>query len=305
MAQVEGRSGEGNPAAGWGNVGGLPQVDPESLVNRATLGIGEALRAYHRHHIRGMRHLTKALAGPGPVLIVGNHCMDVVDPLMLATAVYRATGRILRFVAHGKVFFELPLLRSLSRSWGFVPNGRMDHADAALQSGGALVIYPGGASEAILRSYRTEPYRLKWEGRLGFVELALRRRATLLFAAGVGIDELYFQTRVPIPRLLLKYSTGYTGHYQGARFGLGATGLHVLPGLTPLPVRVTHVFSTPLSLDYGIDPSDRMVLERVQRRIWARCQRALDAAVLARRRDSDLVDAVCRRAVSTLQRVGL
>lgn len=305
MAEVEERRGGVTPAAARSGLSDLPPVDPESLVNRATLAIGEALRVYHRHHVRGMRHLVKALAADRPVIIVGNHCMDIVDPLMLAVAVYRATGRILRFVAHGKVFFERPVLRELCRHWGFVPNGRIDHADSALQSEGALVIYPGGASEAILRSYRNEPYRLKWGGRLGFVELALRRRATVLFVAGVGIDELYFQTRIPIPPPLLKYGTGDPGHYRGARFGLGATGLHLLPGLTPLPVRVTHVFSPALCIDYSADPSDGQVLERIQRRVWARCQRALNAAVAARHRDSDFVDAVCRHALSTLQRVGL
>lgn len=283
----------------------VPGVDPRSLVNRATLAIADLLRGYHRHRVRGLSHLRNALRSRRPVLVVGNHCMDIVDPLLLAAAVFRATGRVLRFVAHERVFFDLPILRTLARSWGFVPNGRLHQAEAALQSDRLLVVYPGGVPEALLRSYKEEPYRLKWDGRLGFVALALRQRATVLFVAGVGIDELYYQMRLPIPGLLLRYSMGNALRYRGARLGLGALGLHLFPGFAPFPVRVTHVISPPLALDYEIDPGDREGLERAQRHLWAQCQAVLDTAVRRRRRDSDTLDAACHRAFALLHRAGI
>jgi hypothetical protein len=201
-------------------------------------------------------------------MLVGNHCMDIVDPAMLAGALFEATGRILRFIAQGRVFFDLPLLSTLSRSWGLVRNGSLEEAKAVLRAEGLLAIYPGGASEALMRPYRAEPYQLKWERRVGFVELALRERATVLFVAGVGIDELDDQTRVPIAEVFLRYSIGSTGRYRGARLGLGALGPHLFPGFTPFPVRITHIISAPLALDYEIDTRDREAVARAQERVW-------------------------------------
>jgi 1-acyl-sn-glycerol-3-phosphate acyltransferase len=276
------------------------------LLTRATLGVGGALRRYHRHRVRGMEHLAAALAHERPVILVSNHCFDIVDPLMLAVAIHGALGRWPRFIGHGNLFFTLPVLRSLAAHWGVIPNRHMALADAVLREEGLLMLYPGSGTEAILRSYRREPYRLKWYGKLGFVELAARHHATLLFVAAIGIDELYYQTNIPAPATVVRYgNAGDADHYRGARVQLGAAGLHVLPGILPLPVRVTHVIAPPIALDPGLDPSDRAALETAQIRIWAECQALLDGAVAARARDSDALDAVCRRSLDWLYRTGL
>jgi len=265
-------------------------------------GAGDAFRVYHRHRVLGLSHLTDALAAGRPVLLVGNHCLDVVDPLMLTVAVHRATGRVLRFIAHGNLFFTLPVLRTLAPIWGLIPNRHAELADAALRDEGALMLYPGSGTEAILRRYRREPYVLKWDGKLGFVELAARHRATLLFVAGVGIDELYYQTDVATPASLIRYgNAGDAEYYRGARLQLGAAGVHFLPGVLPLPVRVTHVISPPLALDPDLDPDDRDNVARAQLRLWAESQAFLDEAVRAR--DSDVVDRACRGAMGWLQRL--
>jgi 1-acyl-sn-glycerol-3-phosphate acyltransferase len=283
----------------------LSSIDVGSMANQATLRFGDTLRVYHRHRVRGLRNLRKAFDAGRPVLLVGNHCMDIVDPLMLTVAVYRETGRVLRFIAHSEFFFKLPLIRSLARSWGCVPNQSRPSADVVLRNDGLLVIYPGGVSEALLRSYREEPYRLKWAGRFGFIELALRHRATLLFVSAVGIDELYYQTRLPIPPLALHYTTGNASRYSGARFGLGLGGLHMFPGLLPLPVQVTHVISPPLVLDHDVDVWDREAVERMHADVWAACQRMLKSSIGRRGRDSDRIDSICRSVLRGFQAVGI
>jgi hypothetical protein len=76
---------------------------------------------------------------------------------------------------------------------------------------------------------RREPYRLKWYGR-GFVELALRSQATLLFVAAVGIDEMFYQTDIRVPSALFGLVDGtYLESYRGLRFELGSAGLHLIP----------------------------------------------------------------------------
>jgi 1-acyl-sn-glycerol-3-phosphate acyltransferase len=180
-------------------------VDPRQWTNQIMRRVGDGLRMYHRHRVRGMEHLAAALESGRPVILVGNHCLDIADPLMLTVAVYRTLGRVLRFIGHGNLFFTLPIIRSLAADWGIIPNRHMDLAARALTEDRVLMLYPGSGTEAILRSYRREPYRLKWYGKLGFVELAARHEATLLFVAGIGLDEMYYQTDVATPAALVRY----------------------------------------------------------------------------------------------------
>lgn len=279
-------------------------VSADHWANRLMQGAGDALRLYHRHRVDGVAHLTDAFASGRPVVLVGNHCLDIVDPLMLTVAVYRETGRLLRFIAHGNLFFTIPGLRTLAPLWGLIPNQHPELADAALREEGALMLYPGSGTEAILRRYRREPYVLKWDGKLGFVELAARHRATILFVAGIGIDELYYQTDFTMPASVVGYgNAGDADYYRGARVQIGAAGLHVLPGVLPFPVRVTHVISPPLALDPDLDPDDRAAVARAQVALWAESQAFLNQAV--RTRDTDPVDRTCRRAMQWLQRIGV
>ncbi len=175
-----------------------------------------------------------------------------------------------------------------------------------LREDGVLMLYPGAGSEAALRFRRREPYRLKWYERLGFVELALRSQATLLFVAAVGIDEMFYQTDVRVPPGLFRLVDGtYLESYRGLRFELGSAGLHLIPGVFPLPVKVTHEISKPLRLDRSVDAGDRTALEQTQIRIWAQCQKLLDQAVAARDRRSDWLDVELRRAERALQEIGI
>jgi hypothetical protein len=77
---------------------------------------------------------------------------------------------------------------------------------------------------------RREPYRLKWYERRGFVELALRSQATLLFVAAVGIDEMFYQTDIRVPSALFGLVDGTCLElYRGLRFELGSADLHLTP----------------------------------------------------------------------------
>lgn len=282
------------------------RVDPGHWTNQMMLRVGDSLRVYHRHRVRGTEHLAAALASGRPVVLVGNHCLDIADPLMLTVAIYRTLGHVLRFIGHGNLFFTLPIIRTLAADWGIIPNRHMDMAERALTEERALMLYPGSGTEAILRSYRREPYRLKWYGKFGFVELAARHDATVLFVAGIGIDEMYYQTDISTPAALVRFgNAGDEAYYRGSRMQIGAAGLHVLPGVVPWPVRVTHVISPPLTLPRHLDPDDREALAGAQVALWAECQGLLDQAIAARALDSDLIDRTCRAATTTLRRLGV
>jgi acyltransferase-like protein len=274
--------------------------------DRMTFAVGEMLRRYHRHQVLGLHHLRAALDSRKPVVLVGNHCMAAVDPLMLRTAIHAELGRSLPFIGHELLFFRLPGLRSFMEHVGVIPSRDPRLAERTLRDTGMLALYPGAGSEASLRLYRREPYRLKWYGRLGFIELALATDATILFVAGIGIDELFFQTNRRIPPSLFRWVEGtYLTEYRGLRLQLGPLGPHLLPGSLPFPVRVTHVISPPIRHDHGVDPRDRSGVEKTHTHVWAKCQRFLDREVASRERHSDALDSACRKGMLLLEEIGL
>jgi 1-acyl-sn-glycerol-3-phosphate acyltransferase len=241
------------------------------------------------------------------VILVGNHALDIVDPLLLPATVYERTGRIPNFIGHENGWFKVPVLRDIARRFHVIPSRRPEQTAAALREDGFLMLYPGANREAALRSYRDEPDRLKWEGRLGYLRLALEADADILFVAAVGSDEAYYQSLLPTPRSLLRFANGGDPErYRGARLTLGLLGAHLVPGIAPLPVRITHFLSPPLDLgDREAARNDPEVLARLHDRSWRECQRFLDGSVRERRRYTDPLDRTLRRAQRQLQHWGV
>jgi hypothetical protein len=195
-------------------------------------------------------------------------------------------------------------LGQLASRYGMIPSRHLRETARALKQDGLLMLYPGSGSEAARRIYRDEPYRLKWEGRYGFLRLALRYDAEILFVAGIGIDEMYYQSSVEIPTWLLRLWS--SERYAGSRFQLGVLGPHVLPAMLPLPVKITHVVSPPLDLgDRAAALRSQAALHALHARLWNDCQSFLDRCVARRGRRADLLDRLVRRGEGVLARIGL
>jgi 1-acyl-sn-glycerol-3-phosphate acyltransferase len=269
--------------------------------------LARALGWYHRHRVRHLERLGDLLLSGRRVVVVGNHALDLIDPLMFLAALLESYGRIPRFIGHENIVFKTPLLSSIARHWRVIPSRAEKQASDALRRDGFLMLFPGAGSEALRRDYRAEPYRLKWEGRTGFLELALEHDAEVLFVAAVGNDDMYYQSRLPIPRPVLGwFSHGDAERYRGALMQFGLAGPHLLPGLLPLPVRITHVVSSPLSLgDRRLARKDPLRVRALHRRVWKRCQSFLDRAVAAEHATADPLDRAVRSSMSLLRRMGL
>jgi 1-acyl-sn-glycerol-3-phosphate acyltransferase len=282
------------------------RIDPRDWPTSVFLGFASLLARYHRHRVLHLERLARPFAEGRRVLLVGNHALDIADPLLLLATVYRRLGRVPHFVGHENGWFRLPLLRQIARHYQVIPSRRPEETIAALRRDGFVMLYPGSNREAALRSYRDEPYRLKWEGRTGFLRVALEADAELVFVAALGSDEAYYQSRLPTPRAILALANaGDAERYRGARLGFGLLGPHLVPGLLPLPVRITHVLSHPLDLgDRERARRDPAALAELHRRVSAGCQSFLDAA-MARRRHSDPLDRALRAAQRGLQRLGV
>jgi Acyltransferase len=288
-----------------GRVSGAP-IDLEAWPTRLFFGLADMLGRYHRHQVVNLARLRRLLRSDRPVLLVGNHALDIVDPLLLAT-IFRKLHRVPRFIGHQNGWFNVPVLREISARFQIIPSHRPEEAEAALRRDGFLMLYPGAIREAGMRSYRDEPYRLKWEGRTGFLRLALATDAEVVFVAALGSDEAYYQSVLPTPETLIGLINGGDGaRYRGMRLRFGLLGLHLVPGLLPFPVRLTHVIAKPLDLgDRERAQRDPEALAELHGRVWHDCQRFLDSVVANRARYTDALDRSIRGAERLLERIGL
>ena len=84
------------------------------------------------------------------------------------------------------------------------------------------------------------------------------------------------------------------------------TGPHLVPGLFPLPVRITQLVSEPLDLgDRERARRDPRVFEALHEEVRERCQKLLDVAVSQRDEEGDWLDGTIRSGQRMLQRLGL
>jgi hypothetical protein len=282
------------------------EIDRADLPTAGLIGIARLLARYHRHRVRHIDRLLGLLRAGRAVVVIGNHALDVVDALLFVAAILKRYGRVPRFISHTS-WQRLPGLRTISERYRVVPSRSMADASRALAEDRFLMLFPGGASEAALRSYRDEPYRLKWENRLGFLRLALEHDAEIVFVAAVGNEEMYFQSTLPTPDVLIRLAAAGDGtRYRGSYLRFGLAGIHALPGVFPLPVQVTHEVSPPLMLgDRALARRDPGALAALHRSVCQACQTFLDRAVARRERSSDLVDRTIRVGERLVQRIGI
>ena len=280
------------------------QPDQNDPLIRSFLAYAHFLGRYHQYQVRYLERLESVLRQGRRVVLVSNHAFDVIDPLLFTTTLIDRCGCMPYFIGHENVVFNMPGWGDLARRYHVVPSRHMDDAVQALRDGGVLMLYPGSGSEAALRNYREEPYRLKWDGRLGFLQLALRCDAELIFLAAVGIDEMYYQSRLDMPQWLLRF--GSAERYAGTKMQFGTLGPHLFPTLGALPVQITHVVSEPIDLgNRALALKSRAALLRLHRRVAAHCQLLLNAAVAQRDTDAPLLDRTVRAGERLLQRIGV
>jgi hypothetical protein len=102
------------------------------------------------------------------------------------------------------------------------------------------------------------------------------------------------------------FNAGDTARYHGTPLGFGLLGPHLVPGVLPLPVRITHHVSPPIDLgERTAALRDATTLEALHRRVWRYCQAFLDTAVARRDTDAPLLDRLVRGGERLLQRLGV
>src|SRR5437764_14483937 len=123
---------------------------------------------YFRGEVRGLGNIPEE----GPVLLVGNHSGGNLTPdthvFTLAFSAYFGVERRFYQLAHNLVL-SMPGLGML-RKYGTVAASH-ENARKALQSGAALLVYPGGDYEVHRPSWQRN--RVDFDRRKGFIRLPL------------------------------------------------------------------------------------------------------------------------------------
>jgi 1-acyl-sn-glycerol-3-phosphate acyltransferase len=139
---------------------------------------------YFRGEVRGLGHIPE----DGPVLLVGNHSGGNLTPdtsvFTLAFAAYFGVERRFHQLAHNLVMSWPGISRI--RKFGTVA-ASPENARKALDSGAALLVYPGGDFEVHRPSW--ESARVNFNGRKGFLRLALEQDVPLVPVVSIGGQE--------------------------------------------------------------------------------------------------------------------
>jgi 1-acyl-sn-glycerol-3-phosphate acyltransferase len=177
----------------------LDQRDPDYIRDQLP-GLWMLASLYFRADVRGLHRIP----AEGPVLLVGNHSGGNVPAdtfvFTLAFCSYFGVERPFYQLAHNLVAMY-PVLRGL-RKFGTVA-ASPDNARLALESGAAVLVYPGGDYEVYRPSWQRHVVELG--GRTGFVRLARETAVPIVPVASVGGQEtaLFLGREQWLARLLM------------------------------------------------------------------------------------------------------
>ncbi|HEX8074086.1 MAG TPA: lysophospholipid acyltransferase family protein [Thermoleophilaceae bacterium] len=176
----------------------LDERDPDYI--RETLpGLWLLASYYFRADVKGLDNIP----AEGPVLLVGNHSGGNMTPdtlvFTLAFNTYFGVERRFYQLAHNLVV-SMPHLATL-RKYGTVAASR-ENSHKALDTGAALLVYPGGDYEVHRPSW--DSARVDFNGRKGYIRLALEKNVPIVPLVSLGGQEtaLFLSRGERLARLL-------------------------------------------------------------------------------------------------------
>src|SRR5919202_3820958 len=208
---------------------------------------------YFRADVRGL----EKIPAEGPVLLVGNHSGGNLTPdttvLTLAFATYFGVERKFFQLAHNLVL-AMPGLGFL-RKYGTVA-ASPENARRALDSGAALLVYPGGDYEVHRPSW--ESAKVDFGGRMGFIRIALERGVPIVPVVSLGGQETaLFLSRGERLARLLRLDRLFRLKVLPISLAL-PWGLNIgdMAGHLPLPAKITIQVMPPIDLrkEFGRNP---------------------------------------------------
>lgn len=255
----------------------LRERDPD-YIRRSLRLTWPLIAAWFRPEIRGLGRIPAR----GPVLLVGNHSGGNVAPdtLALTLGFYRHFGVERPFfqLAHHLVM-RAPWL-ALLRKYGTIEATR-ENAQAAVECGAAVLIYPGGDWEAHRPSWHG--HRIEFAGREGFVRLALAADVPIVPVVSIGGQETaLFLTRGERVARALGLDRRFRLKVLPVSLAL-PWGLDVgdFFGHIPLPAKITIQVLEPIDLHERFGPNPDV--DAVYETITGLMQRTLNELAARRR----------------------
>jgi 1-acyl-sn-glycerol-3-phosphate acyltransferase len=255
----------------------LDDRDPDYIRDNLPLS-WLAATIWYRSEVRNLGNVPE----DGPVLLVGNHSGGNVAPevitVPLAFSTYFGVERRFYQLAHNLVLAS-PVGPYLKR-WGTMAASHK-HAEAALKSGAAVLVFPGGDWEVHRPSW--ERNKIDFGGRKGFIKLALAENVPIVPVVTVGGQEtaLFLSRGAWLARLTRadKYLRLKVIPISIALPWIVNVG--DLLGHIPLPAKITSEVLAPIDLreQFGAEPDLDEVYEHVTRMM----QEALTALASERR----------------------
>jgi 1-acyl-sn-glycerol-3-phosphate acyltransferase len=255
----------------------LDERDPD-YIRDSLPRLWLASSLYFRGEVRGLGNIPET----GPVLLVGNHSGGNLTPdttvFTLAFHAYFGVERAFYQLAHNLVL-SLPGLGAL-RKYGTVA-ASPENARKALESGAALLVYPGGDYEVHRPSW--ERHKVDFDGRKGFIRLALEHDVPIVPVVSAGGQETaLFLTRGEGLARALGLDRAFRLKVLPISLAL-PWGLNVgdMLGHIPLPAKITVEALPPIHLreEFGPEPDLGEVYDHIMRVM----QETLDALGSERR----------------------
>jgi 1-acyl-sn-glycerol-3-phosphate acyltransferase len=257
-----------NDVLGWVKervASGVPRADldlrdPDYIRDRLP-GTWLLASLYFRADVRGLHRIPNE----GPVLLVGNHSGGNVPPdtfvFTLAFCSYFGVERPFYQLAHNLVV-TAPGLGWL-RKFGTVA-ANPENARLALESGAALLVYPGGDYEVFRPSW--ERHVVDFDGRKGYVQLARETGVPIVPVASVGGQEtaLFLNRGQWLAKLL---RVDKTLRLKSVPISLALPwGLNIsdLAGHIPLPAKISIEVQEPIEVDGDDQAVHDKVMESLQ-----------------------------------------
>jgi 1-acyl-sn-glycerol-3-phosphate acyltransferase len=233
---------------------------------------------YFRGEVRGLGNIPEE----GPVLLVGNHSGGNLTPdtgvLTLAFSTYFGVERAFYQLAHNLVL-SMPGL-SFLRKYGTVAASH-ENARKALQSGAAVLVYPGGDYEVHRPSWEGD--RVDFGGRKGFLRLALDAGVPIVPVVSIGGQETsLFLSRGERLAKGLRLDKLFRLKVLPISIALPwVINVGDMAGHLPLPAKITVEALPPIDLrrEFGADPD----LDEVYDHLVRQMQETLDALAAERR----------------------
>ena len=255
----------------------LDERDPDFIRERLPL-MWLLASLWYRGEVRGLGNIPD----DGPVLLVGNHSGGNMTPdtivFTLAFNTYFGVERAFYQLAHNLVL-SMPGLGSL-RKFGTVA-ASPENARKALDSGAALLVYPGGDYEVHRPVW--ERNRVDFNRRKGFIRLALEQNVPIVPVISIGGQETaLFLSRGERLAHWLALDRLFRLKVLPISIALPwVINVGDLLGHVPLPAKITIETLPPIDVrgEFGPDPD----VDDVYDHLIALMQETLDALAAERR----------------------